>query len=993
MGKDDEKKMDYDYKEQANSVPADMNSPPIMERNAIRELQTNFSIPKLDETWCLVDAKWFDKWKYWVRYDEKTMDVEDKDLATGGSRPGKIDNSHLLKDDTCHLRRDLIQEVDYTIVHEKVWNTFCDWYTGAPCIARKVVEQGLASMKETKVDLFPIFLKWGYADDSQPDRLPLEENHHITQICRTLEFQKLREMFELKDTEDTPGVKNEVRLNMRLGVLNKTKKKFPNPSEDDKKRYIEISPEENTLEVGEFEFEDGDLHLVVAQKINEKWSFLTPEPFEYRIGDMYDIRDTRHKYYEGYIVDDSLETYQVHYINWNSKWDETIKHGEHEDRFFKRNSNTTGPHIPNRQKTQNTYSDTNSNYSSYYSGGYNQNEKGKSVCRGIVGLRNLGNTCFMNSTLQCLMQSPWLTEYFLNDDWKAEINRNNPLGKNGLVAEQYGALVRNIFENEYRVVSPRDFKKVIGEFAPRFMGYQQQDSQELLAFLLDGLHEDLNRIKIKPYTENVESNGRDDNIVANETWTTYLERNNSIIVDKLQGQYKSKLVCPDCGRTSITFDPFMYLTVPLPTEKYKLVPITFLHGDGSPPKKYGIKVLKEANIADLKKQMGKQFDIDPKWFAIADIWKHKVYKRLNDHEMVNVRSTDDIWVYDATPKKLKQNQKENSPMLLDEPPMLLDEPEAGLGENEINGEPDRMEPTFLINEVQHVAKSIDYSFAEDNIGVPLFMTLVVTDDLTLNHVYDQICALIEPCVMKPDEEDMDEDIDGPPFSVTYEEENMSRYSMGPTRDLNPTNEIFDVHRNVKFTVHWKNIRRYNTKLYEYCEIDDSFPKDVGMDHAESSVPLASCLDAFTEEEVLSEDNAWYCSECQKFQMATKKIDLWRLPDLLVIHLKRFSVNHYRRQKINTLVEFPLRNLDLKDWVSPNCSLKQSSTYDLFGASMHSGGLGGGHYTAYIKSLVSEDWYYLNDSSASTAVGEAIQTPAAYLLFYSRNTKRWVRPNP
>lgn len=52
----------------------------------------------------------------------------------------------------------------------------------------------------------------------------------------------------------------------------------------------------------------------------------------------------------------------------------------------------------------------------------------------------------------------------------------------------------------------------VGKFAPQFSGYQQQDSQELLAFLLDGLHEDLNRIKKKPYVEIQDSNNRSDQV-------------------------------------------------------------------------------------------------------------------------------------------------------------------------------------------------------------------------------------------------------------------------------------------------------------------------------------------------------------------------------------------------------------------------------------------------------------------------------------------------
>jgi ubiquitin carboxyl-terminal hydrolase 4/11/15 len=98
----------------------------------------------------------------------------------------------------------------------------------------------------------------------------------------------------------------------------------------------------------------------------------------------------------------------------------------------------------------------------------------------------------------------------------------------------------------YPIASPQ--KSTIGRFAPSFTGYHQHDSQELLAFLLDGLHEDLNRIIKKPYTEVPDSNGRPDEEVANDCWNIHKARNDSIIVDLFQGQYKSTLVCPECDK-------------------------------------------------------------------------------------------------------------------------------------------------------------------------------------------------------------------------------------------------------------------------------------------------------------------------------------------------------------------------------------------------------------------------------------------------------------
>jgi ubiquitin carboxyl-terminal hydrolase 4/11/15 len=117
---------------------------------------------------------------------------------------------------------------------------------------------------------------------------------------------------------------------------------------------------------------------------------------------------------------------------------------------------------------------------------------------------------------------------------------------------------------------------VLQRFAPQFSGYQQHDSQEFIAFLLDGLHEDLNRVRVKPYIEIPDADDRPDNEVAEERWQIHKARNDSKVVDEFQGQYKSTLVCPECNKVSVTFDPFMYLTLPLPVIKPRNITLTFV---------------------------------------------------------------------------------------------------------------------------------------------------------------------------------------------------------------------------------------------------------------------------------------------------------------------------------------------------------------------------------------------------------------------------------
>lgn len=114
--------------------------------------------------------------------------------------------------------------------------------------------------------------------------------------------------------------------------------------------------------------------------------------------------------------------------------------------------------------------------------------KGTTEVAGAVGLQNLGNTCFMNSILQCVSNTDTFTQLFLSDEYKTQINSDNPLGHGGKLAKAYALLIKDMWCQAYSKVIPRDFKVTIGEFQPQFAGYEQQDSQEFLGFLLDGLH-------------------------------------------------------------------------------------------------------------------------------------------------------------------------------------------------------------------------------------------------------------------------------------------------------------------------------------------------------------------------------------------------------------------------------------------------------------------------------------------------------------------------
>lgn len=267
--------------------------------------------------------------------------------------------------------------------------------------------------------------------------------------------------------------------------------------------------------------------------------------------------------------------------------------------------------------------------------GYDSVGKGRPEFAGVVGLQNLGNTCFLNSMLQCLINAYPLKDYFLrldDDEEKTpsfthDINADNPLGMKGMIAIEFAKLVTRMWGSEYTVVAPTGLKSVIGQYAPQFAGYQQQDSQEVMNFLLDGLHEDLNRVKSKPYTTPVEHNGRPDAEVAEEEWAQYRRRNDSVIVDNFLGQLRSHVTCsdPNCGNESVTFDPFMSLSVPIPSEEIVTVQVQLFWADGRIPMKYGVQVEKAGStLRDVKEKLCELSGVPFSRLLFVEVYGHRI---------------------------------------------------------------------------------------------------------------------------------------------------------------------------------------------------------------------------------------------------------------------------------------------------------------------------------------------------------------------------------
>ncbi len=188
----------------------------------------------------------------------------------------------------------------------------------------------------------------------------------------------------------------------------------------------------------------------------------------------------------------------------------------------------------------------------------------------------------------------------------------------------------------------------ISRFAPQFTGYQQQDSQELLAFLLDGLHEDLNRIMKKPYVEMGSHVGKTDEAFAEESWQDHKKRNDSIIVDTFHGLLKSTLNCLVCNEISIKFDPFCYLSLPLPSKKERMVEVFFVPLEQTLPLvKYKLSVLKNGTIQDLCGALEQLANVPKNRMIVGDVYANKFFKLYEPSEPVSsIRERDEIYMYE-----------------------------------------------------------------------------------------------------------------------------------------------------------------------------------------------------------------------------------------------------------------------------------------------------------------------------------------------------------
>eukprot|EP01138_Halocafeteria_seosinensis_P011059 gb/GECG01011295.1/.p1 GENE.gb/GECG01011295.1/~~gb/GECG01011295.1/.p1 ORF type:complete len:601 (+),score=88.78 gb/GECG01011295.1/:1-1803(+) len=546
----------------------------------------------------------------------------------------------------------------------------------------------------------------------------------------------------------------------------------------------------------------------------------------------------------------------------------------------------------------------------------------------------------------------------------------------------------------------------------------------------------------KPYIEDVESKGRPDAIVAREAWRRAKMRNDSIVWDMFAGQLKSHICCNVCSNESITFDPYTTISLTISEhETKKALVFTFIPYDGrfhhtrykSLVPKGGVIndviewLCTEAKFphsedADIPRQQPEDQTIRrgenglaPSEMVVTKVSERnsRIVQLLHPQDPIaDIHGSDWIYVYempklnDSRMKEIEDQQRKKHQRAEMARAFKQSDREIEKAEGETDEDiKELLKFRFIENEeyllqVRHRVEGKGFmSSSLSPYGLPEVLSVPVAAgklDIgpTGKQLYEATWHKVQRWLVPdlPDEFNAEK----PPYSLS-----LGRIDeFGSARDFEKVDideEPIQIDpKKCVLCVDWKSYKRDEYGLKEEHAIKD--PAEVVLQEQTSYEPvkdkdditdLETCLERNSEKEQLGSHDMWFCPHCRCFRQAYKKMDIYTAPDVLVVHLKRFHSTNYgrsltsflQRDKLNNLVKFPTEGLDLTPYVvGPQ---KTKHIYDCYGVSNHSGGLGGGHYTAYAKNFENGTWYHFNDSFVSEATNDDVVTRQAYVLFFRR----------
>ena len=621
--------------------------------------------------------------------------------------------------------------------------------------------------------------------------------------------------------------------------------------------------------------------------------------------------------------------------------------------------------------------------------------------KGLAGLPNYGNTCYVNSVIQCLSNTIDFAKYFVLDFYKNEQNYSK-YNSRGDIVEELSQLLKVMWLENESVVSPKKFIISFLRLNPQFKPNQQQDAQEFLSALLLNLHEGLNRDnnekpKIKKEEEKLEN--KSDNKSEIEQYQKWRKveklKNDSIIYDLFNGEFLSSIICLNCGKNYPTFEQFNILSLPIPKKHYSLYIKYFSEKE---IRTFPFSINEHTTFADLKDKALFYFrnNITKKILQNTNGDINSLYEEKEKNIIYNCNNTIiskyilykyiKIVLLNNIKMILNKNFNDNDKIL---PFIEKSDYEIVLYEKQNNSK--NFIDIFITasffnlnNKVFFVKKA-----TKTNYCYPILLSFeknipLEKLDRTLKNKFTNILDL----------NNIDtKEYSGNPIQIiilhykkdtqcllcgnTTEEsqfcflENLFKknYSISElSREFNESTIILSANSKY-FSVEKKSI--INNILF--------FNSDKEEQKESNNITVYDCLEKFREEEILDKENKYYCENCKTSQISKKKIQIYTSPLYLIIQLKRFKYNNSilskmldLSNKIETSVEIP-EILDLKEYIiGPH---KNNCIYELYGSISHKED----HYYAICKN--EERWILFNDDSLNRC--SLPQSKNCYLIFYKK----------
>lgn len=589
----------------------------------------------------------------------------------------------------------------------------------------------------------------------------------------------------------------------------------------------------------------------------------------------------------------------------------------------------------------------------------------------IVGLENPSYFCYMNSVLQCLAHSDSLRDYFLRSEWWKELNPLSSPSKGQLACEFWQFLERYWTANKDEM-SATGIRSVVKKVKGDFSSWEQHDAQELLCYFLDWLHEDLNKVVVKPY-QLIEDFKEENDVkeFLSNVFKVHQNRNKSFIVDTFHGQFYTRIMCPEigCGYRSIVGDPFENLSLPVPDSSKANIEVYYLPSSYETPiEKYELKCHGNHTIDDIMSHFSQTTkEHKNQRFRIFLFEKLRIVSSELERHIKTVSALD------ASPYMPIISETFNAEI---SSLVFGSRKEEVVTKSWTDAHKLRVQ-VFVNKSFDGVERMIEVPKSVNLSEIELLLFLVHRKVL----VDGKLFVLEEPkSYPKTNEEAVAE--------LQSFKNQMAKRGKGEKLEVkivdfsDKTDLFFEDTKNMALRVNWELTLARNTDSLKMRMMSrmtiPALPQKI-----DALIRLEDCFKIFVDQEELDRDNTWYCPKCKQHRNAIKESLVNKLPTVLVVHLRRFkkirSRDGFVVEKNESEVQIPMR-IDMKPFAfepTDDC------LYDLYGIVNHYGTLSKGHYTATVKS---EDgtWIAYDDEKPLKVKEKDVSTRSAYLAFFKRS---------